>query len=418
MTSRRVTGVRWVLAALLASGALATTSAGRATTPPDTAPGLADAATTPDSHASADPPPASPGVTATSTPAPLVSANGLFTSPDGTFVAAFDATPSEVVDAENGVASYLHGVEEDTQTVAVFTSGAFGVGPGGLPTERTDRFLEASGSDIERLVNTPTRLGPFLAGHFIARLTLGDGRRAAVYGLVVDRLATAGDVVYAFYTDIGIDDNAAALAFVGSFELRFAALPAPPSTTTTTPLAPTTTSGLVTSVAAVTTPLDATTGAAPAATGTTATTTPRPAVPDGATESYDGRWWVTFPEGAAPELRAGNAGGFGYAEYFAKDGDDTLSVLVTDVPIGFQWIADDVVAGAAERAGGEVPESATLVVGRFDAVRFTVALEENDSVHVLEVNAVAQVYTVSFVDGGAPSPDVVADFLASFTIAP
>ena len=393
MTFRRVTGVRWVLAALLAGGALAPTSAGRATTPPDTAPGLADAAATTGS-----------------------SAIGVFTSPDGTFVAAFDATPSEVVDAQNGVASYLHGVKEDTQTVAVFTSSAFGVGPGGLPTERTDRFLEASGSDIERLVNTPTRQGPFLAGHFIARLTLGDGRRAAVYGLVVDRLATAGDVVYAFYTDIGIDDNAAALAFVGSFELRFAVLPAPPSTTTT--LAPTTTSGLVTSVAAVTTPLDVTTGAAPAATGTTATTTPRPAAPDGATESYDGRWWVTFPEGAAPELQAGNAGGFGYAEYFAKPGDDTLSVLVTDVPIGFQWIADDVVAGAAERAGGEVPESATLVVGGFDAVRFTVALEENDSVHVLEVNAVAQVYTVSFVDGGAPSPDVGADFLASFTVAP
>lgn len=310
MTFRRVTGVRWVLAALLAGGALAPTSAGRATTPPDTAPGLADAAATTGSDESTAPPPSGSAPNTTTTLAPLVYADGLFTSPDGTFTAAFDAAPSRVLDTENGLASYLLGVDEDTQSIVMFSGGAFGAGQRASPTERADRFLEASGIDIERLANSPTRLGPFPAGHFVAKLTLGDERRAAVYGLVVDRLATIGDVLYAFYTDVGLDDNGAARAFVGSFELRFDVLPAPPPTTTTPttlplPVAttPRATGGAPSSVA----PADVDTATIPAVTtataaATTSTEAPMPAVPPRATTDAGGS---PFPRGSHPSCGPG-----------------------------------------------------------------------------------------------------------------
>ena len=154
---------------------------------------------------------------------------GVFTAPDGSFTANFSDVPGRTVDGATGIVTYLHGADEDSQTVVLFPPTALGATAESSAAERAELFLAASGSRIEHLANTPTNLGPFPASHFAARLTLADGRRATVYGVLADR---GNDVAYAFYTDIGDDDNAAATAFVQSFAV---VLPEPPVPTTVPP---------------------------------------------------------------------------------------------------------------------------------------------------------------------------------------
>jgi len=365
-------------------------------------------------HASRSVPP--PDGSTTTTTLPLMFESGLFTAPDGSFTAAFNSVPTRVIDAENNVVSYLLGVDEDTQSVVIFTPDAFGATPESTASERAELFLGASGTDIEPLANTATYLGPLPAAHFIARLTLGDGQRAVVYGLVVVR---GPDVVYAFYTDIGGDDNGPATAFVESFALAIAPPPVPttPTTTPTIPSSAPNTAGETTAAPTSSDPLATTT--------TTTAPSVRPstvdAAPSGATLGFDGRWWVTFPDGATPAFRASTEDGFAYAEYLAVNGDDTLIVRVTEVPAGFEWVAADVTDAEAERVGGAVEDSDVIdVVGR-EAVRFTFAQDDSDTsgdtTQMLVVNGGDRIYRVTYEDGGATSTADADAFIESFELA-
>ncbi len=368
-------------------------------------------------HASMTTPPSSSvdAVLATTTTAPLTLENGVFTAPDGSLSVAFSAVPGLVIDTENNVVSYLLGVDEDTQSVVVFTPNAFGATTASTPSERADLFLGASGTDIEPLVNTATRLGPFAAAHFIARLTLRDGRPAVVYGLVVAR---DQDVVYAFYTDTGGDDNPPATTFVESFALVISPPPVPTTSTTT--------STVPSSTPVESAETTATTSVDPAVSTsvTTSALAPPPTVaaaPPGATLGYDGRWWVTFPEGATPSFRASTENGYAYAEYLAVNGDDTLMVRVTEVPAGFEWVAADVADAEAERIGGIVERSDIVDVGGHEAVRFTFAQDDSDtsgdSTQIVVVNGGDRIYRVSYEDGGATSTSGSDGFVESFELA-
>lgn len=335
--------------------------------------------------------------------------DGTFTAPDGSFAVGFAAVPSRVIDADNEVTSFLLGVQEDTQSVVIFRPTALGAPPGATPSQRVELFLDASGTDIEALVNTPTRLGPFDAAHFIARLTLGNGHRAVVYGLEVTRQK---DVVYVFYTDIGGDDNEAASTFVQSFTLMMVQ---PPTTTTST------TSTSSTTFVTTTT---STTSASTVASSTDAppsTAPPTDTAPEGATVAYDGRWWVTFPDGSAPTFRASTADGFAYAEYVAVDGDDTSIVRVTEVPAGYEWLAAEVADATAHQVGGVVRDAAIIDFEGREAVRFTLHRGESttpgDTIQVLTVNGGDQLYTISFVDGGVPSTDDAEAFIETFELS-
>ena len=345
---------------------------------------------------------------------------GVFTAPDGSFTANFGDAPGRSVDDASGIVTYLSGAEEDSQSVVLFPPSALGATAESTAADRAELFLSASGSDIEHLANTPTNLGPFPASHFAARLTLADGRRATVYGVLADR---GRDVAYAFYTDVGDDDNAAATSFVQSFAI---VLPEPPLPTTPPPTTVAATDPSESTTAATTTaaPTTAAPGASTTSGAPTTTTTPPPSTvaeaPDGALLGFDGRWWITFPSGTAPSFRASTDNGFAYAEYLAVDGDDTLIVRVTEVPPGYEWDAEQVPEAAAARVGGEVVESSLVDVAGRPAVRFLFAQDDSDTsgdtVDALVVNGGDQLYSIEFWDGGATSPDAAAEFIDSFDL--
>jgi hypothetical protein len=346
---------------------------------------------------------------------------GVFTASDGSFTANFAGAPGHSVDGATGIVTYLFGVDEDSQSVVLFPRTALGATAGSSAAERAELFLAASGSDVEDLANTPTNLGPFPASHFVARLTLADERPATVYGVLADR---GSDVAYAFYTDIGDDDNAAATSFVQSFAI---VLPQPPIPTTVPPTTvpvpdPGTATTAPEATQAPTTVADnaSTTSAAP----TSAATPPPPTVvaaPDGSLLGFDGRWWVTFPSGVTPSFRASTDQGFAYSEYLAIDGDDTLVVRVTEVPPGYEWDAELVPHLAAERVGGEVSESSVVDVAGRPAARFTLAQDDSDTsgdtVDALVVNGGVQIYSIEFWDGGETSTEAAAEFIDSFGLA-
>jgi hypothetical protein len=347
--------------------------------------------------------------------------SGVFTAPDGSFTANFGDVPGRSVDDANGIVTYLYGVDEDSQSVVLFPPTALGATPESSAAERAELFLAASGSDIEYLANTSTNLGPFPASLFAARLTLADGRSATVYGVLADR---GSDVAYAFYTDVGDDDNAVATAFVQSFSIALSEPPlpttVPPTTVTAADPSASTTAAPSTTLATTTSVVAPTTSAAP-----TSITQPPPSTvveaPDGALLGFDGRWWVTFPSGAAPSFRASIDSGFAYAEYLAIDGDDTLIVRVTEVPAGYEWNAELVPDAAADRVGGSVLESDVVELSGRPAVRFSFAQDDSDSsgdgVEALVVNGGDQIYAVEFWDGGVTSTDAATEFIDSFGLA-
>lgn len=375
------------------------------------APGHASTSTPPSN--SLEPTDSEPGPTTSS---PLTFDNGVFTAPDGSFTAAFSSVPTQVVDADNNVVSFLLGVEEDTQSVAIFTPDAFGAIPESSARERADLFLNASGTDIDPLANTATHLGSFPAAHFIARLTLGDGRRGIVYGLVIGR---GQDVIYAFYTDVGGDDNGPATSFVESFAVVMSPPPVPTTSTTTLTIpssAPLETAQATTVPASDDPTVSTTTTSSPPVPPSTVA-----AAPPGATLGYDGRWWIAFPDGANPAFRASTEDGFAYAEYLAVDGDDTLIVRVTEVPAGFEWNAADVADAEAARVGGVVQDSDVIDIGGYEAVRFTFAQDDSatsgDTTQTLIVNGGDRIYRVTYEDGGTTSTGNADTFVESFGLA-
>ena len=361
--------------------------------------------------------PTAPGTPTTTEPTGTFE-SGVYTAPDGSFTARFGGPPHRSVDSLTGVTSFLHVMAEDSESVELFPRTALGATADSAAAARAELFLVASGSDIEYLANTPTNLGPFPASHFAARVTLADERRATVYGVLVDR---GDDIAYAFYTDIGGDDNAAAVAFVQSFAI---VLQAPPLPTTSGP----TTSSVAQSGAPTTTAPTTTAPNGPPASTAPATTTspPPPAVveaPAQATLGFDGRWWVEFPPAVAPTFRASTQDGFGFAEYLAMDGDDTLVVRVTEVPPGYEWNAEQAPAAAAKRDGGAVRDSATIDVDGHPAVRFTLAPSDSDTsgaatVEALVVDGGDRIYSVEYRDRGVTSTDAANRFIASFGLAP
>jgi hypothetical protein len=356
-----------------------------------------------DAAASAPPP---------STTVPLPP-SGIFTLPGGGLEVRFTAAPVVINDPDGVSKSYLIGVEEDTETLSVLTPTAFGAAAGATPAERVLLFLDASGDEIEVLANTQTRLGPFPAAYFIARITLADGRRAVLYGAAVVR---PNDVSYVFYTDVGGDDGDRGRSFVESYAVMIDPLPALPAPTTTVPAAPTTTSPAVTtSTLAVTTTSAPATSTSAASTTSPATTT---TVPAGATVSFDGRWLVRFPDGADVSLRASSEDGFAYAEYLSVVGDDALSVRVTELPTAFAWSPAGAAALDAERGGGTVLQSTLTSVDGAPGARFTLADADSDTsgdtTEVLLVRAGGQLYRIAYADGGESSADAAAEFIDSF----
>ena len=390
------------VAGLLVAGAMVLATPVWASTPPSSDPAGSDA----------------PATTAESAGTYV---SGVFTASDGSFTANFAGVPGRSVDTASGIVTYLVGVDEDSQSVVLFPPTGLGATAESSAAQRAELFLAASGSDVEDLANTPTSLGPFPASHFVARLTLADERRATVYGVLADR---GSDVAYAFYTDIGDDDNAAATSFVQSFAI---VLPEPPEPTTVPPTTdpvsnPSASTTAPQTTAAPTTIADivSTTSAAP-----TSTITPPPSTfvepPDGALLAFDGRWRITFPSGVTPSFRASTDNGFAYAEYLAVDGDDTLIVRVTEVPPGYEWNAELVPELAAERVGGEVVEASVVDVAGRPAVRFSFAQDDSDTsgdtVEALVLNGGDQIYSVEFWDGGDTSADAATHFIDSFGLA-
>ena len=95
-------------------------------------------------HAAMSTPPSrSIGATASdpaaTTTVPLTLENGIFTAPDGSLSVAFSAVPTLSIDTENNVVSYLLGVDEDTQSVVIFRSDAFGATAESTVSERAGR---------------------------------------------------------------------------------------------------------------------------------------------------------------------------------------------------------------------------------------------------------------------------------------
>lgn len=341
--------------------------------------------------ASTTPPTSEPPTTE---PPPFQYADGVLTPADGSFRAAFAAAPSYSSDGDAGSDTFTVSVEEDSQTVIRYPLGGLGAAPDGAPSGRAELFADASGDDLDWLANSATRLGPFPAAYFIVRLTLHDGPRAVVYGTTVVR--TEG-VTYAFYTDVGGDDGAAAQAFVESYTLLLPAPPAPPaSPAPSAPPAPPASEPLT----------SATAGAA----ATTPPTNPTvPAGPAGATTSFDGRWSAVFPDGAVPSFAASNETGYAFAEYRVAAGDDVATVRVTEVPAGFEF-RPEVVPGFAE----PVEPEATTIAG-LPAAESAFEVDDSD-VTALVVNAGSQIITVTFTDGGAASGAEATAFLDSFTL--
>jgi hypothetical protein len=337
-------------------------------------------------HATTSTPPSTAMTTPTTT-----AAGGAYADPSGTFSLQFTTAPTVTSDPSGTATSYLVNVDEDSETLSVVAPTAFGATTGAAADERVRLFLDASGDDIEVLANTPTRLGPFPAAYFISRITLAGGKRAVLYGAAVIR---PDGVDYVVYTDVGGDDGDRARAFVESYTVLIDPPPVPPVPTTATTSLPT---GVST-------------------TASTTTTT----VPAGTTVSFDGRWWVRFPDGADVTLRASSADGFTYAEYLAVVGDDTLSVRATELPAAMTWDPAGAAAAEAERTGGSVLESARVTVGGASGVRFTLADADSntsgDTTDVLLVRAGGQLFRVAFADGGQSSQDAADQFLDSFQL--
>ena len=142
------------------------------------------------------------------------------------------------------------------------------------------------------LANTQTRLGPFPAAYFISRVLLDDGRPAVIYGATVVR---PNDVHYVFFTDVGGDDAERGRAFVESYVVPIELPVAGPASSTPTSSAPTRHHDRPHRLRPTTTSI----------------------APAGATLSFDGRWWVRFPDGADISVRASSEDGFTYIEYVA-----------------------------------------------------------------------------------------------------
>lgn len=263
-------------------------------------------------------------------------ADGVATAPDGSFTAAFATSPTHSPSTGGEPERFHVDVDEDAQDVARFGLDAFGATAESTTLDRAQRFVAASGTDVEWLANTPTRLGPDPAAHFIVRLTLGDGRDAVVYGLVV---TDATRTTYVFATDIGGDDADRGRDFVSSYTVR---LPSPqpvaPTTTTTVPLAPSGPAPSDSPATASTAPAVTSTSPPPAGPTSTGSSGPAgPTAPIGAVVGPGGRWWATFPEGPAVVATATTERGFGATEYRATVGDDTLAVRSWELPAGFEW---------------------------------------------------------------------------------
>ena len=313
-----------------------------------------------------------PPTSTTSVAATPASPGGVFTDPAGSFEVRFTAAPAVNADPAGTGTSYVVNVDEDSETLRIVAPTAFGASAGTSADERVRLFLAASGEGIEVLANTPTRLGPYPAAYFIARVTLADGRRAVLYGTAV---VGNGDVTYVVYTDVGGDDGDRGRAFVESYTVHVDPLPAAPAPTTTT-------------------------------------------IPAGALVSFDGHWWVRFPDGAEVSLQASSDDGFAYAEYVAVVGDDTLSVRMTELPAAFEWDPAGAAAADAERTGGTVVSSEMVTIGDSPAARFTLADADSetsgDTTEVLQVRTAGQLYRVAYADGGESSTDAAAGFIDSF----
>ena len=135
---------------------------------------------------------------------------------------------------------------------------------------------------------------------------------------------------------------------------------------------------------------------------------------EGATLSFDGRWWIRFPDGADISVRASSEDGFTYTEYVAVVEDDTLSVRVTELPAAARWVPTDAAATEAADTGSTLLESAVVTVGGAPAARFSLEAADDTRTEVLLVRSGGQLYRVAYVDGGQPSSDAAADFVDSF----
>ena len=211
---------------MIDSAAVLATSRARLIAVPAVAVAVAAGAGALDAGASTPPP---------STTVPLAP-GGLLAVPGGGFEVRFSAAPVVLTDPDGTSRSYILGVEEDTETLSVLAPTAFGAAAGTGAADRVLLFLDASGDEIEVLANTQTRLGPYPAAYFISRITLGDGKRAVLYGAAVVR---ANDVSYVFYTDVGGDDADRGRAFVESYAVTIDPYPAPTTTTSPTTTLPT-----------------------------------------------------------------------------------------------------------------------------------------------------------------------------------
>ncbi len=333
-----------------------------------------------------------PTVTASTPPLTTTltaASNGTFTDAAGTFSIGFTSTPTVVPDPGSTAISYVSGAE----SLIIVPPAAYGAVAETTASERAVLFLDASFDNIELLANTPTRLGPFPASYFVARITLGDGRPAVIYGAAVVRPDT---VHYVFFTDVGGEDGEAGRAFVESYAVTIDPYP----TTTTTTAATST-------VAATTASTPAPSTTAPAATTT---------IPAGATASLDGRWLVHFPDDANVSVRASSQDGFAYTEYASVVGDDTLMVRVTEFPAAMEWFPTDAAATEAALTDSTVTSSEVTTVGGAPAARYRIAGSDGTTTEVLVVRAGGQLYRVAYVDRGERSQRAADEFVDSFAL--
>lgn len=341
----------------------------------------------------------------------VVYADGIATAPDRSFTAAFASAPTYTPSVDGQPERFHANADEDSQEISRFGLDSFGASAETSPTERAELFIAASGTGVEWLANTPTRLGPDPAAHFIARLTLGDGRAAAVYGLVV---ATAGRATYVFATDLGADDPDRSRDFVASYT---SLLPpptpvAPPTTTTTTTSVPTTVAAAPTTsgepAATTSVPPSTTPGSTTVAPSVTATpTTSVDPVPVGAVTSPDRAWWVTFPDDAGIVATASTDDGFAYLEYRAVVSGDRLTVRAIEIPAGYEWDESTVPGFPTAAVDGE-----PTTIGTTPAVASTFD-HEGSPVTAVVANTGTRLIAVTYLDDGSDDDAAAADFVDS-----
>lgn len=347
-------------------------------------------------------------------------ADGVATAPDGSFSAAFAATPA-YTPSTDGLPEQFHAdVDEDGQEVARFGVDAFGAAAETSPTERAELFIAASGTAAEWLANTSTSLGPDPAAHFIARVTLGDGRPAVVYGLVV---VTPSRVTYVFATDVGGDDADRSRQFVSSYtSLLPSPIPVAPTTTTTTTTTTTPSAATATitpslatlpptTAPATTTDPSTTAPATTGAAGTTAVATTVSPIPVGAVASPDGAWWVRFPEDAEITATASTDEGFAYLEYRADVAGDVLTARAVEIPEGFEWDESTVPGFPTATADAE---SATIDGSPAAASTFD---DGDATVTALVVDTGTRLVAVTYRDHGNDDTETAADFVGSLGLA-